>query len=1340
MKNADYSITEPPQQSQTIVFAAGEYQKNIHIVASAAKTAESEQTIILKLFSPIGDVEAIDAVNPPTNATAIVTIEDTKPAGLPKAGGLTVKPSNLVKPIPANIAKDVKVAGRTGSDWTFSVSQPLPADAYNPSVKVQYTFLPVALNQWTDYITLQHGKGSKWSAVDRHPFVCSKLFFRTVASAEGYPDQFGAPTQPFAVIGGPELALNLSAISDSDASGDTAHLDEVITYHFTAANVSHDAAATPAVLTVPIPEHTTFLSATNHNATATQIKNKKGVTTAVVWNFASLAKSTNVTEDLLVQIDVASMFSAKEQKKHPNGFGTILTMKGHTLSAPTQGIKAAPLLRDTFETEILGPIKLSVSRPSLSDTVKGGDLITYTLTAKNTSANSVNQVVVRDRIPLGTILDSVYVPDANGNSTNTVLPNPSAVSNPALVYVLLTDAKFLGKKKGAEVDISILDTDTVNKLVDAHQIAEEVKWPIGLIAANSQVEVKFTVRVLYDIADPNASITAQPTQIVNDDYDFTISGGISALYGNPPSTSGLTSTVTAAPPVTKPVVGLGKIAVGSHDLNNSIVHGNGSQQIAGLGEVTTVVQNHDSMQDHGFDYEIFYINSGNATAHHVVLHDVIPEGAQLLGFFSQSVNGAAAAEMDAQQFKYYDAAGNVMANVNSTNITSVHSMDIRLSKFDNLTPLPAGEYGVIRYTVKSTVAPAPRGKPATFIHALGGFNPKLRRSDPEQGAYITCADLLRVVPATPDDTLVKVVSEAFWNITHTAKVFGAQPGDIVPFDFTFTQNGDIAAANCYMDLVIPVGTTLVTSGQNAPAFTDGAGGTILTSVNNSAARLTFGTSAAQETRKLRVNLQVNTPLDPVLAEKKFIFFETDPVIKGTPVFPTLLALRGRVRLVTPLSVATSTDTEKQAVPLRDPFSPTLFLARSAPYTVQKGGEFTYTIAFANSGDFAATNVTVGMQIPYFTQFVSATNGIINAFNGLTVVPTPNLTPYTTTPRSAAQVKVTGAGPDIITWKFASLPAHSAGAIVLKVKISGNFADNCVKDHSLYISADNAASAVLAPNPIGTWVIGKPFDTSKWEVLGCFCEHLNIPMTENNHDIFTDYVNQLTGGSQVRVVGAGDGVHLENGVSVLQLGREQVLVLGAEIVASGGGNIVATGGGNIVATGGGNIVASGAGNAISVTNAAGLGTLTASSILDQQAQIVATGGGNIVATGGGNMIRQVGGSFSQLSNHVGGASIGISTITANIVATGGGNIVATGGGNVVATGGGNVVAAGGGNIVATGGGNAVPQSGLNGHDGASYLGHNPAGIISVSSGKLVSHDGGSIVATGGGNIVATGGGN
>ncbi len=74
VKNSDYSITDPPQQSQAVVFAAGEYQKNIHIVASAAKSSESAQTIVLTLQNPIGDAEPIDAANLPPKATAIVTI------------------------------------------------------------------------------------------------------------------------------------------------------------------------------------------------------------------------------------------------------------------------------------------------------------------------------------------------------------------------------------------------------------------------------------------------------------------------------------------------------------------------------------------------------------------------------------------------------------------------------------------------------------------------------------------------------------------------------------------------------------------------------------------------------------------------------------------------------------------------------------------------------------------------------------------------------------------------------------------------------------------------------------------------------------------------------------------------------------------------------------------------------------------------------------------------------------------------------------------------------------------------------------------------------------------
>ncbi len=1302
VKSADYSITEPPQQSQAIVFAEGENRKNIHIVASAAKGAESAQTIILTLLPPIGDA-LLD-----TKTVTTVTIQDQQPASLAKAGALIVKPTNLVKPLPITLPKEVKVAGRTGSDWSFSVSRPLPADAQNAVVKVQYSFQPPAQDHWVDYLTLTHGKGTSWSRTNRHPFVCSKLYFRTFTHVDGYPDQFSAPTQPFAVIGGPELALNVSAISDSDGSGFTAHENEVITYHFSAANVSNDAASTPAVLTVPIPKHTTFLSATSRNVAFTQIKDKKGVTTAVVWNFASLPKTT-FTEDLLVQIDTVGMFSASELKKHPNGFGTILTLQGQTLAAPNQGIKSGALLREKFETEILGPIQLSVSRPNAQDTVKGGDLITYTLTASNSSAVAATQVVVRDRIPLGTILDSLYVPDGTGNSTNTVLPNPSAASNPALVYILLQNAKFIGKKKGEEVDISILDADTLNKLVEGKLIAQEVKWPIGSIAANSQVQVKFTVRALYDLADP--TVGSAPAQIVNDDYDFTIAGGISALYGNAPSTSGLSTAVTAAPPTTRPVVGLGKIAVGSHDLNNSIVHGDGYENIAGLGEITTAVQNH------GFDFEILYVNSGDATAHHVVLHDVIPAGAQLLGFFKQSVNGSTLSDMVAEQFTYYDAAGNVMSNVTGSNITAVHSMDIRLSQFDNLTPLPASSYGVIRYSVQPTAAPAASGKPATFLHAYGGFDPKLRRSDPDQGAYITCADLQRVVPATPDETLIKVISAGTVKVDYTKGAFRSKPGDIVPFDFTATQDGDIGAANCHIDFTVPAGTTFLTTGPKAPAFTDATGGTLTTTLTGNQIRLTLGTIAAQTTRKLRFHLQVNSPLDAALVAKKFVFIEPAPTATGSPILPTFSAVHGRIALAAQVTTTTSTASGTQAVPVTPASAPTLSLVRMAPYTIGKGGTFTYTIAFANSGDTAATNVNVGMQIPYFTQFVSATNGIISAYNGTTSIPTPNLAPYTTTPRSAAQVKVTGPGPDIITWHFASLPAHSAGAIMLKVKVSNGFADDCVKDHSLYISADNAPSAVLAPNPIGTWVIGKPFDTSKWEVLGCFCAHLNIPINATTRPGLTSYVNELTRTTQVHAIARADGLQL-GGISVLQLNNDQVLVIGPELIATGGGNLIATGGGNLIATGGGNLVAAGAGNAISLTGIASLGDHTASYLLDHAQSLIAAGAGNLIAAGAGNLISQDGAGFSQVSNHAGVASIAIAATNANLIATGGGNLIATGGGNLIATGGGNLITPNGGTLIS--------------QDGAGLLSNNTGTLVNVSSGNVISNDGASVVAAGAGN--------
>lgn len=684
----DYEITDPPNYTQTVVFGPDEHIKTIDISTFAGKKKESAQTVVLTLGYPWGPAD-IGA-----KSTATVTINDVQPASLGKPGALKVVPSNVIKkPFDPNlnIPADVKVAGRTGARWSFSVSQPMPDDALDTAVvKVQYSTDPPADNHWIDYLTLTHGKGSAWSNVDNHPHIANKIYFRTKASADGYPDAFSAPTQPFAVIAGVELLLDITATSDSDSTGVTTHPNEVITYHFHASNNSADAAATPAVLTVPVPAHTSFQSATNRFAQPVEIKDH-GVTRAVSWTFPSLSKgSGGFDEDLFVKVDPAGAFSG--DKKHPGGAGYIIAegtnkptvaKPSSTLSAPTQGVTVQGV---EFDTEILGSYKLTASVNPMS--VSPGGLITYTLTAENDSSQDLVNALVSEDIPEGTEFVQVYDfdPDGNADSSNTPNPNPDFVPSSgeaAMVYArtgvaptklgdfsifvtppLPTDPKQLstllkglhGKidpvlkpKAGTKISpaaLAILTSDEVEILINGGFITPAgILWTMPNIPKMGGVRsVSLTVRVPFDapVETPNGI----PLNIVDGTYDpktdafiagydFFIPGqNIHASYGGPQPAHPV-ALFDNGMPVPRPHLVLSKTARGDLNLNNANFKGNGTFSSAvGHGNVECAVEGR------GIDYVLTYRNDldaqGNgADAKNVLLHDVIPVGMKLNGFFKQ---------------------------------------------------------------------------------------------------------------------------------------------------------------------------------------------------------------------------------------------------------------------------------------------------------------------------------------------------------------------------------------------------------------------------------------------------------------------------------------------------------------------------------------------------------------------------------------------------------------------------------------------------------------------------------------------------------------------------------
>ncbi|MDB6140788.1 MAG: repeat-containing protein, partial [Verrucomicrobiaceae bacterium] len=1064
-KPNDFQFIQPSGTQQEVTFPAppdpAANVQNIVIKLTPTKVA-TLKTITLSLLEPVGYADI------GTPSTITIPLASGHPGILKAPTGLAVTPTNFFA-VPAYTGSPSFKVGFTGSDWNFAALEPVVLGATDLAVTIETAPDPHN-GPWTTLLPLT-GKSGKWTGSTRDlPTNFSLVYFRAHATATGFTDAVSAPSTKFGVSPGPELSLNVAADTSSDGSGHSIHISatapsEQIIYHVTIANVG-ESDASNVVVNFPIPPHTTWASVTNtHGVTHNTLKS--GKVSVGGWTFATIPKGTIYHEDLKVNLDLTSAFSTSDPTK---GYGYIVKATGFTASGTIPGfisgkppVVTATTLVKEFDTQILGPISMDIS--SDVSTAKPGDIITYTIHAYNNSTSPLTLGVVQDHIPAGTLLETLYATNSStdASSSSQALPNPGAFSNPQIIYarnpngasidlsfitdpqVLIFAVGFLKAKPTTEYDFVATSAQAVAKGADASKFASAVtelinaqvflpvavKWPVPTIAAKGNITIKFQVRVIYDLLKVSqTNPDGVPATIANSNYDFTIAAGgktLSALYGT--KAAPLSTALNLAPATAQPIIGLSKYAYGDHTLNNPARTGNGSQLIAGLGQVTTAVQHR------GFDYELHYRNTGVNDAHNIVIHEVIPAGAALRGNFTQSINGSAASGMVAEQLSYYDAAGSLIPTAAAaSNYDKVKSMDIRLGAFNNLSPLKGGDSGTIRYTIEPTLAPAVVGKPPVFIQSLGGYDSTLNRSNPLQGAYITCSDLATPVPALPDSLLVKIIADASFDIHYTKGAYNGKPLDYVPFDFTLIQLGDATAANTTVNLVIPAGVTLATATNtdtnHKPVFSDGTAGGPTVTITGQNATLGFGSMAGHQTHTFRLYLQINSingNLDPVLKARHRLYFDTDPPVTYNLVVPSAASTMSvtsspsrSVQAVTKPVTLTSVATSKQAVQVSDSTAAHLSVSRSSPYTVNPGDTFKYEIAFSNSGDLDATNVTVGMQIPYFTHFVSTTSGTIT-ISGQTTRPNTNV--YTTKMRTAAQVKATGPGPDIITWPFGTLPAH-----------------------------------------------------------------------------------------------------------------------------------------------------------------------------------------------------------------------------------------------------------------------------------------------------------------------------
>jgi uncharacterized repeat protein (TIGR01451 family) len=1451
-QTADYEITDPPNQTQTVVFNAAnagtgapeEHTKTIEISTFGGKSSESVQSIVLTLLPET----LYGAVDLGAKSVATVAIIDDSAAALGKAGGLKVVPSNVVKPVPAasNIPADVKVVGRTGADWSFSVSQSVPDDAVDPKVKVQFSVAPPASNQWHDYLTLVHGKGSNWSGKDRHPLVCNKIYFRTAASADGYPTVFGPPTQPFAVIGGPDLGLNISAKSDSDPSGITTRPNEVITYHFNIFNRSADAAAMPAVLTAPIPAHSTYLTATAISGQLpTEIKDTNGKTRMISWSIPSLGNVGSLDGDLLVTTDPADAFAT--DKKHPNGAGYVFIEGGSDkdkvciLSAPTQGVRVpAP---QELRTEILGSLKISVAKST--GTVSPGGLITYTFTCENNSAQDIANLVVTDDLPQDTEQPPVMLELAalysfvNGNAdTNSpVLPNPGPSSNPAIIYMRTSVAKpnidifalqplptsatqlkalrddlhrridpILAAKPGFKIlpppqknpslpvdftkpnPLAMLSPYEISILIKDGFIEEAgVQWTMPSIPHNSSRNVSVTVRLPYDA--PAVDQGGNLLQIVDGHFDKTgkyIAGydfinpgqSISALYGDqPPATIVNLQNVA---PTAAPHLLLAKSARGDANLNDPNFPGNGFSRFIRAGNLVAAVQGR------GVDYVLTYYNDldpngQGADAHNVILHDVIPAGMTLQGSFKQVTgnpqtsgqlvagqayyitryqngddftnlmsypnpyNGTgvtftaqgnpgnpvtptnwthgssinlAPVPMNAAQFTFYDAFGQILSGIDPASTTAlqpkmgfVRSMDIRLDDVSLLTVLPKNTTGFVEYTCSPYFSSTTPFKPAKnrpvlsyfydfanfagTVHSYGGFVPTLGPSDPGQGFYLESDDLLSKVSGGPDNLVVQVAEDV--SFSDVSQTVGGElhPGDVGSIELTFSQNGDVSTTNTSMSFVVPKGVTFLNDANHHPLLMDKNNGvvtnqtTVTATQTGSTVNIALGTVTGgsaiigtiviggvpqpQITHTVRVWFQVNPGphLDPALVFRPGATlgsFLIDAHMSGNYIgvhnFRSNRIARGASAQTTPTATSGANVPNVQRV--AEVGSPHLGIHRNAPKFVAKNSTYTLTITASNTGNADATGVHVGMQIPFGARYAGVGHNATVGNKPVSPIPTflthdakGNVVPGM---RGKVIADQSGSGPDILDWPIGTLPANSDFVVDVMMTADSHFPNPNDSAHPHSYPITDHSAFVSAENVGKIHIDADELVTNVGDSEDVAVVYPDIVASDyliKNHTTLN-----LSLKPQVKDLAAT--FELAPIPMVSSYTAVDVLVLPASsvtVIPKGNDQVIinATGTHPIISHDGGTLTLP---NGQQLLWKAGVTT-----------HIVAAGGGNILANDGATIVASGGGNLITITGipNIGDKNCSdLLDDVANIVASGGGNIVASGAGNLVSTNGGNLI--------------------------------------------------------------------
>ena len=400
-----------------------------------------------------------------------------------------------------------------------------------------------------------------------------------------------------------------------------------------------------------------------------------------------------------------------------------------------------------------------------------------------------------------------------------------------------------------------------------------------------------------------------------------------------------------------------------------------------------------------------------------------------------------------------------------------------------------------------------------------------------------------------------------------------------------------------------------------------------------------------------------------------------------------------------MAEATTSPTE---IAVARPLQPTLFLGKIAPLAVPEGDLLNYTLFFGNTGNDTARGVTVAIILPDQTEIFGTS---------------PKVTQYDSHKHRAQ-------------WNIGDLPAHTAGAVILTVKVKQD--SGTILENSAVINALNAVGQVAGP--VTTTVSATSFFGRLHEGWNNAFGGLHINLGDaikTNSFLQTDF-KTIRPDSQFVATGNAPVIILKSVGFLIPLGP--IAGVGQVLV---GGRPGAITGGNELVTGLPMKLVSGSGNQIDVkdvgmASADNLGILLENIHGDHGTQLseignVAIKGPGLVTNDGTMALNNDGQAPSVPLSIRKGAGL-ITDKGAGAVMAGAGSLIGNDGGTLIGNDGGTLIGNDGGTLTGTAGGALISaSSGLISDKGNGLIGEKGSGLIGNDGGTFISHNGSAVTS-------------